>query len=636
MATFKDPNVRPQVEPPDLDMIPDYVKALPHWVLWRFDWNVSTEQWAKVPYSPKTLSFARSNDKQTWIDFDSLREVYIDNQVAFDGVGFVFTGDDDLCGVDFDNCVVDTGSDFEVSEKVLAWVGLLDSYTELSVTGTGLHVILRGVIGGGRKDNKTNVEIYDRVRYFAFSGRSWHENPRLINWRQSQLDNFKSLIFPDREPNAETKKRPPVNVQQSTDELLRLAFSSKNGDSVFRLYQGRIDDYDGDDSAADLALCSKLAFWSGGDIHLLDEMFRGSRLYRDKWDKKHSADGRTYGEMTLEKAMANCSTFFGQEHDYYNASYYKANGNRHNGNGHTPSVDESDDTKTDEVKQRPGIYRVRDLRDKVFELFEKGRQPGELPGWRNLNDLYTVKRKQFTVITGVPGAGKSAFLDCLIMNLASNSSWRFAITSVENQPIEDHISVLSEIYTGMPFNKGERPRMSFQLLDESLKWFDEHFIFVLPEEEYRTLPGIIELVDYLSVDGVVVDPWNELEHRRPPMMSETEYISRELSRMRYYARQHDQHWWLVAHPTKLQKDKEGRYVVPTLYDISGSAHFRNKADMGLVVYRDDTETDDAPSTIFIQKVRFRWCGKRGQCSLYYNRVTGQFFESSFERDRSLR
>jgi twinkle protein len=243
-----------------------------------------------------------------------------------------------------------------------------------------------------------------------------------------------------------------------------------------------------------------------------------------------------------------------------------------------------------------------------------------------LADFYTIKKKQFTVLTGIPGAGKSAFLDCMLVNLALRSGWKFAVTSVENQPLEDHLSVLLEIYAGQPFSEGPTSRMSLSTVNKSLDWFQEHFYFVLPDEQDRTLGGIISLVNELEVDGVVVDPWNELEHRRPAQMTETEYVSQALSRMRHHARLHDQHWWLVAHPTKLQKDKStGKYLVPTLYDIAGSAHFRNKADFGLVVWR-DADVENGPSTVFVQKVRFRWCGKLGQCDLYFDRVTGRFSE----------
>jgi hypothetical protein len=589
MATFKDPNNRPQVDAPNVGEIPSYVKKFDHWILWRFDWT--GDSWAKVPYDPKTLDRARSDTPSTWDSFDSTVTIYFSNQKEFDGIGFVFSlQHDDLCGIDFDNCIDVHG---EIDAAKSEWINKLDSYTELSVSGTGAHVIVRGASGAGLKRN--DIEIYDRGRYFTFTGRSWHNPAKAIRWRQPQIEQLRETLAPPVKPQ---ERRTPIEVTDSVDELLRKAFAAKNGDSIFSLYQGRIDDYANDDSAADLALCSKLAFWSGGNRQVLDEMFRGSKLFRDKWDKRHSSDGRTYGQMTIDKALDQCAEFYTRG---------------------AAKVVHSTTEETPLAAPSSGIYRVRDLKDKVFRLYERGRQRGEHPGWDNLAKLYTVKKRQFTVLTGIPGSGKTAVLDAMLINLAFKSKWRTAVCSVENQPIEDHLSVLLEIYAGLPFNDGPSVRMDRTTVEESLDWFDKHFVFVLPDESERTLNGVMSLVDELDVDGVVVDPWNELEHRRPPQMTETEYVSQSLSKMRAYARTHNQHWWLVAHPTKLQKDKNsGKYHVPTLYDISGSAHFRNKADMGVVVWR-DAEIPDSPTTIFVQKVRFRWCGEVDKQSCQWNR-----------------
>ena len=127
-----------------------------------------------------------------------------------------------------------------------------------------------------------------------------------------------------------------------------------------------------------------------------------------------------------------------------------------------------------------------------------------------------------------------------------------------------------------------------------------------------------------GVKGVVFDPWNEIDHTRPPGLSETEYISKCLSKIRYFARAYQVHVWLVAHPTKMQKNKDGTYPVPTPYDVAGSAHFRNKADCCLTVWR-DLSNADMPTKIYIQKIRFHEIGKVGECELYYNPMLQSYF-----------
>lgn len=594
------PENSPSVLKPCFDAIPAYVRRFPHWVTWRSEWQEERKAWTKIPYDAKTLRRAASDNRETWTTFEDASETYAEPSNELSGIGFVFNPQNDLFGVDFDKCLDEGG----LTKPFGDWIEKFNSYTEVSVSGSGLHIIARGVVGPGHRSAIKDLEIYDRLRYFCFTGRPWGD-ARPIRWRQTEAEDFVREFFPP-PTKAESARPAPLDVGKSTDELLRLAFTAKNGDSIFRLFQGDTGNYGDDNSSADLALCSKLAFWSGGSPAILDEMFRGSRLYREKWNQKHSADGRTYGQMTLDKALSGCSEFF-SANGHHGSSLRASHGPR-------------------EPESHNGIYTVNDVRDKVFSLYESGgHQGGVHPGWEKLAELYTVKRGQFTVLTGIPGSGKSAVLDAMLVNLAQSEKWRFAICSIENQPIEQHLSQLIEIYTGKPFSQGPSPRMSKRTLEEALNALHKVFTFVLPPEEQRTLSGLLNLVEGLDVEGVAVDPWNELEHRRPTAMTETEYVSQALSRMRYHARTFNQHWWLIAHPTKLQKDKDGHYVVPTLYDISGSAHFRNKCDMGLVCWRDFTD-ETGPTTVHVQKVRFRWCGKLGSCDLYFDKKTGRYSE----------
>ena len=142
-----------------------------------------------------------------------------------------------------------------------------------------------------------------------------------------------------------------------------------------------------------------------------------------------------------------------------------------------------------------------------------------------------------------------------------------------------------------------------------------------------TIEKILELarqaVTRYGINGLVIDPWNELDHSRPANLTETEYISRCLTRVRRFARNHHVHVWLVAHPIKLRKNEDGTYPVPTPYDISGSSHWRNKADNCLTVYR-NVEADDHCVELHVQKIRFRQVGKVGAVELMWNPINGQY------------
>ena len=152
------------------------------------------------------------------------------------------------------------------------------------------------------------------------------------------------------------------------------------------------------------------------------------------------------------------------------------------------------------------------------------------------------------------------------------------------------------------------------------------FKFILPED--RTLTSVLEkaklLVRRYGMKGMIIDPYNEILHtNRKDGVSETEYVSEFLAQIRGFARMMGIHIWLVAHPTKLQKGLDGKYPVPTGYDVAGSAHFFNKADNIIAVHRDKSNPD-AYSEIHIQKIRSRWLGQLGHVHLEWDRQSGRF------------
>jgi twinkle protein len=276
-----------------------------------------------------------------------------------------------------------------------------------------------------------------------------------------------------------------------------------------------------------------------------------------------------------------------------------------------------------------GIVRVRDLSDALAMLYVEGLPSGLSPGWDALASLYTVRPGELTVVTGIPAHGKSALLSAMLINLAMQQGWTFAVCSPENIPLERYVARLLELYEGAPFSAGVIQRMSREMLEQAKTWLDAHACFLLSEEQS---PPVVHLLDLartqvfrMGVKGVLIDPWNELDHSRTSHLQETEYISQALSQIRHFVRQHQVHVWLVAHPTKLQKGNDGHYPVPTAYDIAGSAHWRNKADNVLSVWRDVTAADHRVQ-VHVQKIRFREVGHLGMVELVFDPLTGRFQE----------
>lgn len=276
-----------------------------------------------------------------------------------------------------------------------------------------------------------------------------------------------------------------------------------------------------------------------------------------------------------------------------------------------------------------GVFEVADRAANVRSLHEKGFERGHQTGWKAVDRLYTVRPGEFTVVTGIPSSGKSNWLDCLLVNLAELHGWTFGIFSPENLPLEQHMAALIEKRVRKPFHRGPTERMTERELDEGLRWANDHFSWILPpQEDNWTIENVLELARQVcfrkGIRGLVVDPWNELEANRPAGMTETEYVSSALKRARVFARERGIHVWIVVHPAKLLRDKAGEYPVPTLYDCSGSAHWRNKADNGLCVWRDLRGEDQPTVQIHVQKVRFRQIGMRGMAELYYERACATY------------
>lgn len=273
-----------------------------------------------------------------------------------------------------------------------------------------------------------------------------------------------------------------------------------------------------------------------------------------------------------------------------------------------------------------GVYEVNDLRAAVHDLYERGLPGGVHPGSEALAKNYRPAPGQWTIVTGIPSHGKSTVIDWLVASIARKHGWQFAVCSPENQPLQRHIASIAAVWEGKPFGAGPNTRMTVAELDTALDALQEHFTFLLPPDDF-SIDSVLALAQTAvyrrGIRGLVIDPWNELEHNRPVGQREDEHISEVLTKIRRFARKYGVHIWLIAHPRTLVKDKDNTYPVPTLYDISGGSQFRNKADMGLSIWR-DVNDKNAPTQVHILKVRFEECGEIGLVELYFDPVSRRF------------
>lgn len=266
-----------------------------------------------------------------------------------------------------------------------------------------------------------------------------------------------------------------------------------------------------------------------------------------------------------------------------------------------------------------GLYDANHFAAQIHELFTDGIGRGTSTGYVNVDELYTIVPGQVTVVTGIPSSGKSEFIDQIMVNIAEMENWTFGICSFENEP-RLHIAKLLSKRVRKPFFQGKMPRMQRHEMEAALSWLNDHFTFLWQEDGgLADLDSILErlrvaILRY-GIRGAVIDPYNFID--RPRDVSETEWISTMLTKVKAFAMAHGVHLWFVAHPTKLMRGHDGKLPVPKGYDISGSAAWFAKADIGLTVHR---VPDEFPleAQIHIWKCRFSWVGKQGETKLYYD------------------
>lgn len=267
-----------------------------------------------------------------------------------------------------------------------------------------------------------------------------------------------------------------------------------------------------------------------------------------------------------------------------------------------------------------GVFTVSDFEESLDALFEHGMQKGVTIGHECFDRLCSFETKRLLTVTGIPGSGKSEFIDEIAERLNMRYGWRFAYFSPENAPLAYHASKLIEKFTGKKFSKSTLTYGEYKQVKQHL---ETDFFFISPKDDYR-LETILERAKFLvrrkGIKALVIDPYNRLEDESDGM-SETKYISRQLDRLTNFAQQNDVLVILMAHPTKQTKNKDGVIEAPTLYDISGSAHFYNKTDFGIVVHRNRVENT---VEVIVQKVKFRHLGEVGTALFKYNLNNGRY------------
>lgn len=275
-----------------------------------------------------------------------------------------------------------------------------------------------------------------------------------------------------------------------------------------------------------------------------------------------------------------------------------------------------------------GVVSAMDVKDEVFEIYRRGLPPGAPLGWAGFDSpegagsdpIASLPTGMTVILTGAPNAGKSNWWDAVMVNRAKGgrdhrglpiAPWSWAVFSAET-PVPRHVAGLASKVHRKPFREGPTDRMTPDELENAIAWIHERFHFIHSDDEAPTTDWLIgklrTLIVRHGIKGFVIDPYTEIVKDRSNGTRDTDLVEDFLTKVRALCRVHDVLGCIIAHPAKPGRDAPR---VPGLYDISGSAHWNNKADLGFSVWRDRADPR-APVEVHVLKVRFHEHGTAGQ------------------------
>lgn len=270
-----------------------------------------------------------------------------------------------------------------------------------------------------------------------------------------------------------------------------------------------------------------------------------------------------------------------------------------------------------------GVARVEDYYDEVKALYHGGLPGGVSMGWAATDEqdqdgtpLCSLRAGELVILTGIPGSGKSNLWDQIMVHTARAHGWGWGVVSMEKGGAR-HLAGMAALLLRKPFRPGRTPRMAEAELDNALAWLREHFHFIRSDTVTPTVESILAraelLVRHFGIRGLVLDPYTELDRPKGGNTRDTDQVDMVLSALRAFGRRHGVLACVVAHPNK---PGMAAPKVPQMYDISGSSHWNNKADVGLSIFR-DKENPRAPVEMHVKKVRFEEVGRLGVAMLAY-------------------
>lgn len=293
-----------------------------------------------------------------------------------------------------------------------------------------------------------------------------------------------------------------------------------------------------------------------------------------------------------------------------------------------------------------GTFKVSDLYDGILNLYDNGLPKTLSPKrecFKGLSDIYTVMRGQLNVGTGIPSHGKSNFTDWYVLNLVNDFDLKASWFTPEHSPMELYQSNLIEKVIGRNFwkDKDLHKRISKQEIEKYKEWANERiYLTGTAQSEFPTWDWLFEKFKEqmfsFGIDIFIIDAFNKV---LLPKGNKVDTINEVLTKLTSFAQSNNVIIFLIAHPTKMTKREDGLYNMPTLYDVSGSADFRNQTHNGYTIYRywENLDLGHESETEFVNmKTKFNFQGKIGESIRFkYSILNGRYYSNGVEPTWSM-
>lgn len=280
-----------------------------------------------------------------------------------------------------------------------------------------------------------------------------------------------------------------------------------------------------------------------------------------------------------------------------------------------------------------GVFNINDVWDEIEDIYLNGLPEGDKTGDEEFDKHLRFMPSELTMVTGIPGHGKSIMLDQIALGLSINSDWTFGVFSPESFPMQFYYTRLIKRLLGKKFSKYNINEVE---RDVARNWIKDRFHLIFPTNEGFSLDTILEKAKQLvlrkGIKGLIIDPWNRIESTIPNGYNEVKWINEQLAKIVNFNQKTGVHTFLVAHPTKMQKDDDKiNYQVPNLYSISGSAHFFNMTQNGFTVFRNFST---GKTEVHFQKIKWEHLGRIGMVEYNYCEQNSRFYRDGDDPYRS--